>query len=102
MRGSFYRALIVVGDRWTITLLLQLSMGVGRFDTLCAELGIARNILSHRLTLLTNEGLIQRSLYNKYPPRHEYKITEKGLAIAPFLDELAQWGEYYYPDDAGV
>jgi DNA-binding HxlR family transcriptional regulator len=68
-------------------------LGVRRFDEIQADLGIARNVLQTRLTKLLAEGVLERSLYERRPPRYEYRLTEKGLDLWPTVVSLMQWGD---------
>ena len=72
------RALEVVGERWTLLIVRDVLVGPRRFDQLQASLGIARNVLADRLNRLVEEGILERVPYSKRPPRHEYRLTDKG------------------------
>ncbi len=70
------RALDVLGDRWTLPILRELSFGDQRFTDLREHLpGIAPTMLTQRLRELTDEGLVTT------------RPTE-----SPRLRELARWG----------
>jgi len=91
------RALDVVGERWSLLILRDLSRkGPLRFQTLAHGLpGLAPNTLSARLKLLEAQGVIATRLYEQHPPRYEYALTEKGKALVPVLKALYAWGERY-------
>lgn len=55
------RALDAVGDRWALLIVRDLHAGPARFHDLETGLGIATNLLSTRLTELTEAGLIEKS-----------------------------------------
>jgi DNA-binding HxlR family transcriptional regulator len=99
---SIARTLAVLGERWTLLVLRQAFLRVKRFDDLQASLGIARNTLTDRLNTLVDEGILERRLYRERPPRHEYKLTQKGLDLYPVLVTLMEWGDRYNagPDGA--
>jgi DNA-binding HxlR family transcriptional regulator len=86
-------ALELVGERWTLLIVRELLMGVHRFDELAGDLGIARNVLQARLSGLVAHGLVYRRAYQDRPPRHEYRLTEAGLALWPVIVSLMQWGD---------
>jgi len=44
--------------------------------------GISPRILSNRLRILEEEGIIERQVMNTRPPSVQYALTEKGLTIA--------------------
>ena len=64
---SIDSTLSVIGDRWTILILRDLFRGVRRFEQLRQDLGIAKNILSDRLTKLDAAGIIIQRPYQRNP-----------------------------------
>jgi DNA-binding HxlR family transcriptional regulator len=88
---SVERALALVGDRWTLLIMRELSFGVRRFDSIQANLKVSSYLLSTRLKGLEKEGVIERRLYMERPARHEYYATPKGLALDPLLINLRAW-----------
>ena len=99
---SVARALDVVGERWSLLIVRNVLLGLRRFDEMQAQLGIARNVLQGRLTRLVDAGVLERKLYQQHPPRHEYRLTEKGLDLWPTIVALMQWGDSHAPGEAGV
>jgi DNA-binding HxlR family transcriptional regulator len=86
-------ALQRVGDRWTLLVVAALLEGAKRFNELQDELqGIAPNVLSARLKLLTEQALIVARPYSERPPRFEYELSEGGRELAGALRLLADWG----------
>jgi DNA-binding HxlR family transcriptional regulator len=60
-------------------------------------------VLTARLSLLVEEGVLERRRYQERPERFEYRLTEKGLELFPVLISLMQWGDgWYAPDGAGA
>ncbi|MEV0035543.1 winged helix-turn-helix transcriptional regulator [Streptomyces sp. NPDC056909] len=88
-------ALDVVGDRWSLLVLRDLSRGVHRFNDIRANTGAPRDRLAIRLRELEEAGVITRRRYCEHPPRDEYVLTDAGRALAPVLRELQTWGENY-------
>ena len=88
-------ALDLVGDRWALLVLRELSFGTGRFNDIRANTGAPRDTLATRLRDLERSGLISRRRYNDHPPRDEYVLTDAGEAISPVLRALRTWGETY-------
>jgi DNA-binding HxlR family transcriptional regulator len=87
------KSLEVIGDRWTLLVVRDLLPGTRRFQDLLASLpGIAPNILSDRLKLMEEHGLISRRLYSEHPPRAEYDLTAKGKDLGLVIGALAAWG----------
>ncbi len=90
---SIARTLEIVGERWSLLVLRNVFLGVHRFDALQRDLGVARNILAARLERLVGEGILEKAPYQERPPRHEYRLTEKGLDLWPIFVELLRWGD---------
>lgn len=95
------RSLAVVGDRWTLLIMRELSMDVRRFDDIQAQLGASSYLLSTRLKRLEKDGVIERRLYSARPERYEYYATVKGTALDPILLMLRFWGMQYCADQQG-
>jgi len=92
------RALSVVGDRWTLLILRELSMGVHRFEEMQAQTGMSSHLLSTRLQRLSRAGILDWRIYSSRPTRHEYHATQKGRELDAVLLTLqiwgCRWGEY--------
>lgn len=87
------KALELIGDRWTLLVVRDLLPGTRRFQDLLASLpGIAPNILSGRLKLMEEHGLVGRRFYSEHPPRAEYDLTAKGKELGVIVGALAAWG----------
>jgi DNA-binding HxlR family transcriptional regulator len=95
---SIARALEIVGERWTLLIVRDAFLGRRRFDEFQESLGISRNVLTERLGRLVDEGILDRVLYQEHPPRHEYRLTRKGLDLHLALTGLRQWGDRYLSD----
>lgn len=95
------RALAVVGDRWTLLILRDAFLQVRRFDDFQARLGIARRVLAERLAGLVRDDILEKSAYQQRPTRHEYRLTEKGLALYPVILSLVHWGDAFYAGPDG-
>lgn len=83
----------VIGQRWTGLIIFQLIDGPKRFCNLESSMGVSGRVLSERLKSLESEGIVEREVYPETPVRIEYKLTEKGKAIEPFMNELQKWAE---------
>ena len=90
---SVARTLEIVGERWTLLILRDAFYGVRRFEEFQEDLGIARNILSDRLTKLVDGGVFERRLYEERPARYEYRLTAKGRDLLPLMLALAHFGD---------
>jgi DNA-binding HxlR family transcriptional regulator len=97
---SIQASLDILGDRWTILILRDAFRGVRRFDDFRKDLDIARPVLTDRLKRLVEHGVLARHLYCERPPRHEYRLTEMGMALSPALVALMRWGDEWLSDGA--
>src|SRR5436190_1471981 len=87
------KSLELVGDRWTLLLVRDLLGGPRRFRDLQLSLrGIAPNLLSDRLKLMEEHGLVERRFYSDHPPRAEYALTERARELGVVIGALAAWG----------
>src|SRR3989304_2509627 len=87
------QALDIVGDRWTLLIVRDLFLGQRRYgELLQSSPGIPPKLLSDRLKRLEGHGLIERAIYSEHPLRAEYRLTERGLTLAPVLGAILTWG----------
>ena len=98
------KSLEIIGDRWTLLIVRDLLKGARRFQDLQASLtGIAPAVLSDRLKLMEEHGLVERRFYSEHPPRAEYLLTNKGKELGIVVGALASWGaRHVYPETALV
>ncbi|MBQ1089298.1 helix-turn-helix domain-containing protein [Streptomyces sp. B93] len=89
---SIADALEIVGERWTLLVVRDALFGVRRYNDFLVHLGIPRAVLSARLQKLTEQGLLEKRRYQQSPPRDEYVITARGIALWPTLRSLGLWG----------
>jgi len=84
----------VVCGKWTLLLVRDLAEGRSRFCELERSLsGISPRTLSLRLRALEEEGIVERQTFPEVPPRVEYALTEKGLALLPIIEDMRSYGE---------
>jgi DNA-binding HxlR family transcriptional regulator len=95
------RTLDVIGDRWTLLIIRDLFMGLTKFTEFRdASPAPPPKLLSARLKMLTDEGLIERNVYSEHPLRADYRLTEKGRSLVPVLLEIGKWGlDNLFEDD---
>jgi DNA-binding HxlR family transcriptional regulator len=96
---SIAQALDVVGDWWTLLVVRDVAGGHTRFSDLATELGVSRKVLTERLALLVERGVLERRQYSDRPPRHEYLLTDAGRGLLPVLIALQNWGSRYVMGD---
>ena len=87
------RALDVVGERWTLLLVRELSTGPKRFKDLLEGLpGIGTNLLANRLKTLEGEGIIRRATLPPPAGSNVYELSELGGSLEPVIVALSRWG----------
>lgn len=79
-------------------ILRDAGLGFSRFDEFHKSLGIAPNILTRRLAMLVNQGLLERRQYCDRPPRDEFVLTEAGRDYLPILHALGAWTQRHFAD----
>lgn len=86
-------ALDDVGERWTLMIVRDLAMGPLRFsDLLTTNPGIGSNLLTQRLKMLVQRGIVARRTLPPPAASTVYELTDKGRDLLPVLVELARWG----------
>jgi DNA-binding HxlR family transcriptional regulator len=87
------RALDVVGERWTLLLVRELSTGPKRFKDLLGGLpGIGTNLLAARLKRLEEEGIVRRSTLPPPAGSSVYELTALGRELESVIAALSRWG----------
>jgi DNA-binding HxlR family transcriptional regulator len=101
---SIARTVDMLGDWWTPLVVRQAFLGARRFDEFHSALGIPRNVLAERLRTLEGHGVLERRLYQERPPRYEYHLSEKGIALYPVIVTMMAWGDEWldWPDGPPV
>lgn len=84
----------MLGDRWTLVILRDLSERPLRFSELEGTSGgISPRTLADRLRQMESQGLITRESFREIPPRVQYTLTAKGEATLPVIEALRAFGE---------
>ena len=93
------RALDVVGERWSLLLVRELTFGPRRYRDLATGLpGIPSNVLAARLKDLQAAGVVTRRTLPAPTDVTVYELTDAGRALQPALKELLDWGLRYGPE----
>lgn len=93
MRCSIAGALELIGDRWALLVIRDLSLGLRRYDDLRASTDIPAATLAARLKHLAASGIVERVRYQERPPRDEYRLTPKGRDLWKVSVALREWGD---------
>jgi len=94
------RANKILGGKWTTLVLRDLVGGVKRYSELLRSLtGISPRMLADRLALLEQEGMISKTIYPVVPPKTEYTLTSRGMAILPVITAMAEFGRLLQSGD---
>ncbi|HEU4326440.1 MAG TPA: helix-turn-helix domain-containing protein [Roseiflexaceae bacterium] len=88
----YQHAVEIIGKRWTGLIIKVLLRGPMRFHELADQLEVVSDrMLSERLKELEQEQVIERRVFPDAPVRVEYRLTEKGRALAPVVEALEAW-----------
>lgn len=83
----------LLGKRWTGLIIVTLLDGPARFSRLVQLVpGVSERMLSERLSELVASGLVVREVEDGPPVNVSYRLTRRGEALRPALDELERWG----------
>ena len=86
-------AVELIGEKWAFLILRGALNGLKHFEEFQAGLGIARNILSDRLSKMVAGGILERKPDPDDGRRVIYSLTPKGEGLLPVVLALRQWGE---------
>ena len=79
----------VVGCKWTIHVLGQITKGIQRPGQLVRTAdGLTTKVLNERLVKLVRFGIIEKTTFPEIPPRVEYHLTSFGQRFSRLLDEV--------------
>jgi len=88
-------AVELIGEKWAFLILRGAFNGLKHFEEFQGGLGIARNILSDRLSKLVAGGILERSADPEDGRRVIYSLSPKGEGLLPVVLALRQWGEQW-------
>jgi DNA-binding HxlR family transcriptional regulator len=88
----------LIGDRWTMLILLALEAGTWRHATLkriigalSAEGAISQRMLTLKLRALERDGFVARTVSDDVPPHVDYRLSESGRALLEEANRLLGW-----------
>lgn len=84
----------VLGDRWSLLIVRDMMFrGLRSYREFAnSEEGIATNILANRLRKLVSRGIVSVSRDPADQRRRVYRLSSKGIDLAPAMLELVLWG----------
>lgn len=96
------RGLDVLGDPWIMLVMREVLHGRTRFEQIRDSIGISDAVLSRRLRLLVDEGMLRKVDYRGGRRTHsEYVATEAGADLLPIMHAVSMWAEKHTPMPAG-
>ncbi|MGD1221273.1 winged helix-turn-helix transcriptional regulator [Streptomyces krungchingensis] len=96
---SIADTLALVGEKYSLLVLREVSLGARRFDQLVRNIGAPRDVLTARLKRLVDAGVLEKVEYSDRPKRYEYRPTSSGLELVPVLMTLMAWGDRHLHAD---
>jgi len=94
-------AMDLIGQRWSMLVIRELTPGPRRFTDIHAGLpGLATDVLAERLRELVGAGVVEHRS-TRYPaPIKVYALTKSGVALSDIAQRLADWGRPLLPASA--
>lgn len=91
-------SLDIWGDKWSLLIIrdLMLAKECTYGDFLKSGEGIATNILASRLQALEENGVIEKLAHPDSKAKVLYKLTRKGIDLAPIMVEIHLWADKYF------
>ncbi|KAB2975251.1 helix-turn-helix transcriptional regulator [Streptomyces sp. SS1-1] len=89
----------IVGDKWSLLVVRNLSQGPRRFTELKrATTGISQRMLTVTLRSLERDGILTRTVHNVMPPHVSYELTPMGATLREATAPLLEWSIRYLDD----
>lgn len=89
-----------LSSKWGMLVLVTLNANeVMRFNDIQKSIGdVSQRMLTVTLRTLETDGLVARRVYPEVPPRVEYRLTERGYSLMPYLEGLVGWALVHMPE----
>ena len=94
------RMLGLLGDEWNLVIIQQALMGASRYSHFMTRLPVSNSVLTGRLRLLVEEGLLARHAYRSTRARTEYLTTPRSRSLWPVLLSVWEWERTWVPGHA--
>lgn len=83
----------VLSGKWTPLILFHLKDQPRRFNAMRRLVpDVTQRMLTLQLRALERDGIVARRVFDGVPPAVEYRLTPRGLALAPVLQAMEEWG----------
>lgn len=88
-------ALDIIGDKWSLLIIRDMMFSGKKTysDFSNSSEKIATNILSNRLSMLEELGVIDKGKKEGNKKTNIYSLTKKGKELLPIILEIAQWSD---------
>jgi DNA-binding HxlR family transcriptional regulator len=87
----------LIGDRWSMLIMLVIGQGITRNGALKRRIGgISQKMLTQTLRALEANGLVERHDFATVPPHVEYALTPLGVSLQHALSPLFGWVEAHF------
>ena len=84
--------LSLVGDKWTIQVVVALCDRTRRFNDIRRHVGgISQQMLTRTLKTLERDGMVERTVHHTAPPQVDYQLTSLGRSLSEPVRHLAEW-----------
>src|SRR5260370_30209793 len=95
---SVAAALSLVGEKWALLAIREISFGNKRFDVIARNTGAPRDRLAARLRALEAAGVVEKRRYSDRPPRYGYQPARARDELRPGLAPLRTGGDKWAVD----
>lgn len=99
---SWARTIDVIGDKWTLLIIRDALLGVTTFSGFQRSLGLARNVLTNRLTQLVEQQILQKEPTRPGVDRYHYRLTDRGKELLTIMVAMGQWGDKWLFSEKGA
>src|ERR1700722_7391736 len=91
--------LALVGDKWTVLIVVLLGDGPKRFNEIKRMVGgISQRMLTFTLRGLERDGLVTRTVFPTTPQRVDYELTKRGSTLWEAVEPLSLWARGHVGD----
>lgn len=92
----------MLGGKWRLLLLHQISNGVNRYGALKRAVPeISEKMLTQELKNLVDNGLVHRENLGEVPPKVIYSLTEMGIKAHELIGPITNFGLHYMEQQKG-